>query len=93
MQVAVQVFVSLVSLILRLLELLILARAVISWFPIDEDNPLINFLYFLTEPILAPIRALLERIPPLQALPIDLSCLIAIVILTLLSAFLPAVRF
>ncbi len=93
MQPVVQVFVNLVLIIISILELLILVRAITSWFPLDDDSPLLNFLYLATEPILAPIRALLELIPFMRNLPIDASTLVAYLLLTILSAFLPEVRF
>ena len=93
MQPIIQVFVQIVLLFISVLEFLILGRAITSWFPLDDDSPILNFLYLATEPILAPIRAILEHIPFLRDLPIDASTLIAFMILTLLSAFLPEVRF
>jgi YggT family protein len=44
------------------LVLLIFIRAVLSWFPnVDTRNPLIDFIYQVTEPILAPIRSIMPR--------------------------------
>jgi YggT family protein len=44
------------------LVLLIFIRAILSWFPnIDPRNPLIDVLYQVTEPFLAPIRSLMPR--------------------------------
>lgn len=93
MQHIILLLVRLVSIIITLMELLIVVRALLSWFPVNDDSPLVNFLYFITEPLLAPIRALLELIPALRDMPIDISSMIAIVFLTLLSALLPEVRF
>lgn len=45
------------------IELLILARCLVSWLPIDRSNKIINFLYQVTEPLLAPVRNLLSRTP------------------------------
>ena len=93
MQPVVQVFVNLVLITISILELLILVRAITSWFPLEDDSPVLNFLYLTTEPILAPIRALLDRIPFMRNLPIDASTLVAYLLLSILSAFLPEVRF
>ena len=93
MEQVIQVFANLVSLIISLLQLLILGRAITSWFPFEDDNPLINFLFFLTEPILAPIRAILEHIPALRDMPLDMSSLIAMILLTVITALLPAINF
>ncbi len=47
--------------LLRIVNFLILARVIISWLPIDKYNPLIQFLYQITEPVLAPARRLVQR--------------------------------
>lgn len=58
----------------------ILVRAILSWFPIGGNNPIVAFIYQVTEPILAPIRRVLPRIGF-----IDLSPLVAILILVLIQ--------
>lgn len=58
----------------------ILVRAILSWFPIGGNNPIVAFVYQVTEPILAPIRRIVPRIGV-----IDLSPLIAILILVLIQ--------
>ena len=54
---------NLVLAVARLLELLlwayfwiIIARAVLSWVNPDPFNPIVRFLYRVTEPVLRPIR-------------------------------------
>lgn len=56
----VYVIMSTVRFIVIALEVMMLARAVVSWLPIDEDHPIINFLYTVTEPVIMPVRALLS---------------------------------
>lgn len=51
-----------VSYVAYVLVLLIFARAILSWFPnINPRNPLVDILFQVTEPILAPIRSLMPR--------------------------------
>lgn len=53
---------------------LILARIVVSFIPnIDPAHPLVRFIYTVTEPILAPFRAIL----PSTRIGIDFSPLLA----------------
>ena len=47
----------------EILDFLILARVFLSWIPIGMNNPIIRFIYALTEPILAPIRNMLRKSP------------------------------
>ena len=69
--------------LINVYEFVLIARALVSWFPIDQGNPIVSFLYTVTEPILRPVRDLLMRIPALQHLPIDFSILVVFLILGL----------
>jgi YggT family protein len=68
------------------LEICMLIRAVLSWFPIREDNPFLLFVTMVTEPIVAPIRALFEKMGWFQKIPIDISFFVAYLLLTVVSA-------
>lgn len=63
---------------------IIVARALISWVNPDPYNPIVNFLYRATEPVMAPIRRWL----PLRGLGIDISPIIAIAAIIFLQGFL-----
>jgi YggT family protein len=70
---------------LTILYWLILIRALISWVNPDPYNPLVQFLYKTTEPILYPIRKLL----PLDfRFGIDISPIIAFLAILFLKSFL-----
>lgn len=47
----------------RFLELMVLVRCILSWLPINFNNPIVNFILSVTEPLMAPIRKLLYRSP------------------------------
>lgn len=66
-----------------LFELLILARILISWFPIDPYNPIVQFLHQATEPILAPVR---RRLPQMGMF--DLSPMVVLIGAVLLQRIL-----
>ncbi|OQX81672.1 MAG: hypothetical protein B6D56_01735 [Candidatus Omnitrophica bacterium 4484_70.1] len=70
---------------LTVLWWLILIRALISWVNPDPYNPIVQFLYKTTEPILYPIRKIL----PLNfKIGIDISPLIAFLAIIFLRSFL-----
>jgi len=71
-----------VDVVLFLAYWLILIRALISWVNPDPFNPIVQFLYRTTEPILEPIRRLL----PVAT--IDLSPLIAFLGVMFFKSFL-----
>ena len=56
----------------------IIARALISWVSPDPRNPIVRFLVLATEPLLRPLRRL---VPPERLGGLDLSPLLAIVLL------------
>lgn len=64
----------------KLLEFLILARVILSWIPIGRNNSLVQLLYTLTEPILSPIRSLLDK-SPLGGMMLDFSAWFAVILL------------
>ena len=71
-----------ISIILSVYYWLILIRALISWVNPDPFNPIVQFLYRTTEPLLEPIRRFL---PPLS---LDVSPLITFLIIIFLQNFL-----
>ncbi|MEW6008836.1 MAG: YggT family protein [Candidatus Omnitrophota bacterium] len=78
---------QILNILFSILYWLILIRALISWVNPDPYNPIVQFLYKTTEPILSPIRKLL----PLDfRFGIDISPLIAFLIIFFLKSFLVA---
>ncbi|PKM50268.1 MAG: YggT family protein [Firmicutes bacterium HGW-Firmicutes-7] len=81
-------FLAAIDKFLYILEVFILIRVVVSWLPIGRDNPLIEFLYTVTEPILSPIRKMIDKsIFGGKGQVFDLSPLIAYFILQLLHPY------
>jgi YggT family protein len=75
---------AVVRLILWVFELILIARVVLSWVPnADRSNPLIRFVYDVTEPVLRPIR---EMMPPTGMM--DLSPLIVFLIIQVLMTLI-----
>ena len=68
-----KVIAEVAALLLRLLQVLLFLRAIMSWFPRGGDSPLVRFLYMTTEPVLMPVRTLLRRFEGLRRLPFDFS--------------------
>jgi YggT family protein len=68
--------------------LVLIARAVLSWFPYSSDSPINGVrrvIFTLTEPVLAPFRRL---IPPVGM--VDVSFIVAIIVVEIIvTAVLP----
>ncbi|MCL6644401.1 MAG: YggT family protein [Dehalococcoidia bacterium] len=65
---------------LNILTWAIIARALLSWLPIDQTSPLYQLLYRVTEPIIDPFRRVIPR-----AGMIDLSPMMAILALLVMQ--------
>jgi YggT family protein len=65
---------------------IIIARAILSWVNPDPYNPIVRFLYNITEPVLSAIR---QRVPIFFG-GIDFSPMIVLLIIMFLDNFLVA---
>ena len=82
MQGILYLLIASVRLILSAWYLLFIISAVLSWLP-DIDNAFTDFVFSVTEPALAPIRDLFDRLGVSSALPIDLSFLVVMILLSI----------
>ena len=71
--------------ILTVVQWLVIIAAVISWVNPDPRNPIVQFLYRTTEPILRPFRKIL---PPQRTGGIDLSPILVILLILFLKVLL-----
>ncbi len=81
---------NVLNLLLTVLYWLVLIRALISWVNPDPYNPIVQFLYKTTEPLLYLIRKIL---PFSLKFGLDISPLIAFLIIFFLRQFLVASLF
>ena len=88
MPIAVIIVKNVVIVFLTAIQFAMLARAILSWFPIDS-NKLIDFLYAVTEPFIYPIRALFEKMNWFVGLPIDVSFFVSYLLITVVLMLLP----
>ncbi len=74
---ATNYFIQFVSLLSTVLTIAIVIRSLLSWFPnVKRENPLVEILFQVTEPVLGPIRRVLPTMGG-----IDFSPLAAILLL------------
>ncbi len=73
--------IQIINTVFKLYSYLILARIFLTWIPVDPHNPVVQFIYRVTEPILAPFRIIL----PLGGMGLDLSPIIVFFLLNLLQ--------
>jgi YggT family protein len=80
---------TLISVLFQLYEFLLLIRVLLSWINVDPyrpviDHPAIRLLERITEPVLAPLRRL---IPPIGGT-IDISPVVALLLLEIVRRLL-----
>ncbi len=61
----------------EILSFAILLRCILSWLPLNRNNFFVRIVYSLTEPILAPVRRLIDKSPLGGGMMIDFSPVIA----------------
>jgi YggT family protein len=75
---------SIIHWVLNIYMWLVVARALISWVNPDPYNPIVRFLYQVTEPVLYRVR----RFLPIGRIPIDISPIVVLLAIFFLDAFL-----
>ena len=73
------------DLLLTIIALAVLVRALLSWFYQVGKDPWTRFLVDITDPLLAPVRAVLSRILPI---PIDFSPFVVLILIRVLQGML-----
>ncbi len=74
---------NLLSTLLWAYEMILIGRIIISWVSADPYNPIVQFLYRATDPVLEPVRRVL---PPLG--PVDFSPIVVFLLIMFLRGFL-----
>lgn len=75
---------NIIDIILGVYKWVIIIAAIISWVNPDPYNPIVRFLYTVTEPVLRPIRRLIGY----RLGPIDISPVIVILAIIFIQRFL-----
>jgi len=88
LRLVVELISSVASLFLGALQLLLFARALVSWLPLDEDNPIPMMLHALTEPFIIPVRSILERFEFFASSPLDVSFFVTFLLISILQSVL-----
>ncbi|MGI9535189.1 MAG: YggT family protein [Thermodesulfobacteriota bacterium] len=78
--VIIQALATVIDTLLYVYSFLIIGRAIISWVSPDPYNPIVNFLYTVTEPVMKYARKI---IPPIGGT-IDISPIVVLVLIHLI---------
>ena len=83
-------FVDVILYALHALQWIVIIAALVSWVSPDPRNPIVRFLWAVTEPMFRPFRRLL---PPSRTGGIDLSPLFVLLLIFLVSRFVARLAF
>jgi YggT family protein len=72
------------DIILEAYKWIVIVAALLSWVNPDPYNPIVRFLYSITEPAFRPIRRLIGH----RLGPIDISPIVVILVIIFLQSFL-----
>jgi len=72
------------NVVLHIYMWIIIIRALLSWVNPDPYNPIVQFLYNITEPVLHRVREML----PMSGMGIDFSPIVVLLVIMFLQAFL-----
>ena len=75
------------STMLEVLKFLILIRVILSWLP-NVNNKVVEILYTVTDPILDPIKKLLDKTMGETGMMIDLSPIVAFLLIGLIQGLI-----
>lgn len=84
----VRIVAGIASALLSVLQVAMLIRAVLSWFPQAADSAFGDLIATVTEPLVAPIRALADRFGWFRNSPIDFSFMIAYLLIFVLQGMI-----
>ena len=79
-------FFVLIDYLVNAILIAIFVRAILSWFPVNRDNPIISIIFQITDPILAPVRSIM----PGRGI-IDLSPMVTIILIVIMREVLRGV--
>ena len=72
--------IGILQLLLNVMIFAIFARAIMSWFPIDRNGPVVRAINAITEPMLEPLRRVIPRVGA-----VDITPMVAILLLVFIS--------
>jgi uncharacterized protein YggT (Ycf19 family) len=79
---------SVLLIFIEVVSIAMLVRALLSWFALDEDGKLTALFYYITEPLIMPIRLIFDHFGWGRSSPMDLPFLVTSLSLMVLYLFI-----
>ena len=77
--------------LIKLVSICMFIRAILSWFNVNANNPIIKFLYVVTEPAIVPLRKLFQKMNWFQDTPLDISFAMTYLVIFVLELIIESV--
>lgn len=77
--------------LIKLISICMFIRAILSWFNVNANNPIIKFLYVVTEPAIVPMRKLFQKMNWFQNTPLDISFAMTYLVIFVLELIIESV--
>ena len=77
--------------LIKLVSICMFIRAILSWFNVNANNPIIKFLYVVTEPAIVPLRKLFYKMNWFQNTPLDISFAMTYLVIFVLELIIESV--
>lgn len=71
--------------LLVVIQWLVFARVVLSWIPLARNHPVVIFIFQITEPIIGPVRKMLDRTSFFGRFGIDFSPLVVFILIDIIK--------
>ena len=85
----IPIIIRAVDMLFHILTFMVIARVIVSWLPMIRHGRVVAFLFAFTEPMLAPVRRLVDRSPlGGPGMMLDFSPIITLFLLALLRSFI-----
>ena len=91
MQEVLYIFAKTVSLVLDIVSISMIIRMILPFFVDPEENKLYLVICYVTEPFIAPVRAVMVRFNIGQDSPIDWAFSITYILIWLVGSLLPSI--
>ena len=86
---SMRIFIEAVAMFFNVIRITLFARVLLSWFPMAHGSTIVRLLFSITEPILAPIRNMIQKSPlGGPGMIIDFSPIIAFILIHFIQMFL-----
>ena len=82
--------ISAIGVFFYFLEILIFLRILLSWIPLGYNSAVGRFLFNMTEPILGPVRNMVDKSPLGGGMGLDFSPIFALILMRLVQTLLIA---